>query len=151
MNLLRPFRRLHRLRKISFSQGRDLLRAQVALVFATRAVKKTALGELVAVAQEADATTDDAGRARSERIAWSVVQAARHGALPATCLVRSVAIQQMLQREGLPPGEIRVGVKWDDGGFFAHAWVEQEERILGDTRQHVGQFDPVTDMRLVQF
>lgn len=151
MNLLRPFLKLHKLRKISFSQVIDLLRAQAALVSATRAVKKKPLGELVAVTETAAGPVDDEGRLRSQRIAWSVVQAAKHGALPATCLVRSVAIQHLLLRENLPPGEIRVGVKWDDGGFFAHAWVEQDERILGDTRQHVGQFDPVTDMRLVQF
>lgn len=127
------------------------MRAQFALLAATRTVKKTALGELVAVTEREDEGLDTTGRERSERIAWSVVQASRYGVVPATCLVRSVAIQQMLAREGLPPGEIRVGVKWDDGGFAAHAWVEQQERILGDTPQHVGQFDPVTDMRLVRF
>ena len=151
MNLLRPLRKLHKLRKISFSQGRDILRAQMALFAASRTVRKRPLGDLVTVAEDSASATDAQGRERSERIAWSVVQAANHGLLPATCLVRSVAIQRMLDREGLPPGEIRVGVKWDDGGFSAHAWVEQGERILGDTRRHVRQFDPVTDMRLVRF
>jgi len=151
VSLLRPLRKLHKLRKISFSQGLDLLRAQVALFAAGRTVRKRALGDLVTVVENEDVLVDDEGRAQSERIGWAVVQAASHGLVPATCLVRSVAIQQMLARAGLPTGEIRVGVKWDDGGFSAHAWVEQGEQIIGDSRRHVRQFDPVTDMRLVRF
>jgi len=152
VNLLRPLRKLHKLRKLPLARSRDLVRAQFAVLAAGRTVRKTALGELVAVADAAGATIVDLDqRVRSEHIAWSVVQVATHGVVPATCLVRSVAIQQLLVREGLSPGEIRVGVKWDDGGFFAHAWIEQDEHILGDTLQHVRQFDLVTDMRLVNF
>jgi len=57
----------------------------------------------------------------------------------------------MLRDRDLPAGEIKIGVRWQDDEFLAHAWVEQGDRVLGDTRGYISTFDPVTDMRMVQF
>ncbi len=88
---------------------------------------------------------------RAGRAAWAVLAASNYGLTRPTCLVRSLAIQSLLRKRGLPPGEIKIGVRWQDDRFEAHAWVEQGERVLGDTRRHVRTFEPVTDMTAVRF
>ena len=150
MRLLSPLRRLAKLRKLTPARALDIMRAQMELVAAGRLVKTKPLGELVAVSHEGSAAPRE-DPDLSQRLAWSVVQAAKYGFYRPSCLVRSVAIQRMLAKHGLDAGQIRIGVRWNDDGFLAHAWVEQDGKILGDRKRHVRTFEPVTDMRLVKF
>jgi len=151
MSLLSQLRSLAKIRKLTPSKARDIWRAQMELVAAGRIVKTQPVGELVAVSERCQARTPRHDPELSRRLAWSVVQAARFGFYRPSCLVRSVAIQRMLDKQDLDVGQIRIGVRLTEGEFLAHAWVEQDGRILGDTWRHVRQFDPVTDMRLVKF
>jgi hypothetical protein len=67
------------------------------------------------------------------QIGWAVSAAIRY--LPwSTCLGEALAMQVLLRQSGYHP-VIRVGVrKTDDGEFTAHAWVENEGKIVaGDT------------------
>ena len=149
--LLSLFRKLPRLRSLSSEQLRDLLSAQWAVLSAHRQVRSRPLGELVAVSGSAGRSASAADPRQEDRVAWSVITASNHGLTRPTCLVRSLAIQKMLRDRGLPQGQIRIGVRWKDDEFLAHAWVERDERVIGDTRRHVSGFDPVTDMRMVKF
>lgn len=152
MSLLSRFRSLSKLRKLTPARAFAIVRAQMALVAAGRLVKTKPLGELVAVSESKSAAPRKEDPELSAHLAWSVVQAARYGFYRPSCLVRSVAIQRLLDQHDLDTGQIKIGVRWDgDDGFLAHAWVEQDGRILGDRWVHVRQFDPVTDMRLVKF
>lgn len=151
MRLLSLLRKLPRLRTISSEQRRDLVSAQLAILGAHRKVRTRPLGDLVAVANDRTIGGEEPEDGLAERVAWAVLVASNHGLTRPTCLVRSLAIQQMLRDRGLPSGEIKIGVRWKDDEFLAHAWVEQGDRILGDTPGHVSSFDPVTDMRMVQF
>jgi hypothetical protein len=56
--------------------------------------------------------------------------AAVRGALPATCLRQSLLIYWLLRRRGFDP-ELKLGVRKEQAGFDAHAWVELQGVALG--------------------
>jgi hypothetical protein len=74
-----------------------------------------------------------------QRIASLVSIAANHHVLPTRCLVRSLTLARMLARRGVAT-DVRVGVRTDDQGFAAHAWVEWEGLPLNDTADVPAQF-----------
>lgn len=88
--------------------------------------------------------------ATGHSIGWAVTRAARYGVFRPQCLVRSMAIQRMLRRRGIADGNLHIGVRTQDGEFQAHAWIELDGMVIGDTRQHVSTFTKVTDHRLVE-
>lgn len=85
------------------------------------------------------APAPDAGAARDAR---AVSMAARYGVFRPLCLTRSMALQSMLKRRGLDAA-VRVGARRKDGRLEAHAWVELDGNILGDTPEHVAGFAPL--------
>lgn len=48
-----------------------------------------------------------------------------------TCLSRSLALREMLARNGME-AEFRIGVNKEDGALIAHAWLEYEGRPIGE-------------------
>jgi len=49
-----------------------------------------------------------------------------------TCLTRSMALNYLLRRHGLP-AELRIGVRKTDERFAAHAWVECAGEAFGQS------------------
>lgn len=82
----------------------------------------------------------EAGIARAREIGRVVVQVAAHGLFRPECLVRSVAIQRLLERERLCGGAVHVGVRMRGETFDAHAWVTFAGEIIGDREEHVSTF-----------
>ena len=81
-----------------------------------------------------------AGLDEARRRALAVQRVARR--LPyATCLPRSLTLWWLLQRQGIE-ADIHVGVKKEDGELKAHAWVECQGTILGDTSDVRRRFIP---------
>jgi hypothetical protein len=66
---------------------------------------------------------------QAERLARLAAIAGRRGAVPARCLSQSLLVRAWLRRRGLD-AVLQVGVRKDDAGFDAHAWVELEGRAL---------------------
>lgn len=64
-----------------------------------------------------------------QRLAWAVQATAR--LVPrATCLVRALALERMLRRDG-QPARLRIGVaKTPDAPLAAHAWLETDGLVL---------------------
>ncbi|MEX1184570.1 MAG: lasso peptide biosynthesis B2 protein [Gemmatimonadota bacterium] len=93
---------------------------------------------------------DAAGASTVSLVCWSVTRAARYGVFRPQCLVRALALQRMLRRRGIMESSLHIGVRRQDGVFQAHAWVELNGAVLGDTRQHVRTFTRVSDLRLVE-
>ena len=89
----------------------------------------------------------DHERTRAERLARGVDRAARLGAFRPRCLARALALSRLLTAHGIDGHHIRIGVRRDDGGFVAHAWVELGDLVLGDTRARTAAFVPLTDLR----
>lgn len=69
--------------------------------------------------------------AEAESIARLVAAAARHHLYPMTCLRRSLVLDRFLAERGIP-SELRIGVRKDEQGFRAHAWIECDGRALSE-------------------
>lgn len=127
---------------------RDLLAAQSALLRARRRLKQEPIGNLTERRKRSlGPASGDEGRA--EQLARAVQLAARYGLFRPFCLVRAVALEELLLREGITGGDIRIGVRRKDGAFAAHAWIRWRDRILGDDPDHVATFTEVDDIRVL--
>ena len=68
----------------------------------------------------------------------------------ASCLVRSVYLQNWLAKHAVP-SELRIGVRFEEGVFAAHAWLEADGVPINDSRASIDGFEPVDDpQRLLQ-
>ena len=123
----------------------DGLAAAVALVRAERRVRRSEPGTLVrATPTVASGIVDAASVARSVRRADVALQRARR-VLPwrPSCLVRALALAELLARAGVPHALIRVGVRRDGTSLDAHAWVELDGAVVGDDPRAVRRFTPL--------
>ena len=71
-----------------------------------------------------------------------VKAAARYGVVQSTCLVESLALWYLLQKQGIP-ALLRIGVRKLEK-FEAHAWVEHQGTALnqsGEQHRHYAAFD----------
>ena len=146
-------RRVTRLLTLSPQEAGDLALAQWYLVAARLRRRWTTPGRFMHVAALDNETRDAAApdpatRALGERLALAVERAAEHGPVRATCLERAVALDRLLRRHGVERGRIRVGVRWEDGRFLAHAWVELGDLILADTPDRVHAFRTIGTARM---
>lgn len=141
-------RRLHRFLAAGPRAWRDLFRAQIALLAAARRVRTKPVGALtLREAVPPEGMTGDARRV--EELALALGNAARHGVMRPECLVRSLALRDLLVREGVRGASIRVGVRREQGRFQAHAWVTWRGRVLADDPRHVAAFVEVEDLSVL--
>jgi hypothetical protein len=147
--------RLRRLRALPVGELRDLVQAQWLLLVARMRRRWTPLGRYVDLTPAAVPDTaytgvlDDRTGALARRLALAIERAAEHGPIRTTCLERAIALDRLLRRHGLTGGRIRVGVRWLDGQFLAHAWVALGDTVLGDSPDRVGAFQSIADARAV--
>jgi len=129
---------------------RDVIAAELALVRAQLTVWTRPKGRLLAATNPPTEKSggDTVGVATGERLAQAINRASQHGFFSPQCLVRAVALNRMLEAHGIQGSTIRIGVRWLDGEFIAHAWVERDGVILGDTAANTATFVPLTDARV---
>lgn len=142
---------LQRLRKagsLGRREWRDLVVAQYALLRAQWRVKRVPIGRLVvkAPARAGQATGDGV---RANAVALAVSRAAEYGVFRPLCLVRAIALQDLLRSNGVSGSELRVGVRHEAGAFTAHAWVVWRNQVLGDRAEYVAKFVEVDDLRVL--
>ncbi|MBP6734047.1 MAG: lasso peptide biosynthesis B2 protein [Chromatiaceae bacterium] len=71
-----------------------------------------------------------------------LVNSAAHNVLPAgNCLTRSLCLQWLLRRRGVPT-DLRIGVQLANGQLLAHAWVEYGGHPLNDTPDVAERYAP---------
>lgn len=68
-----------------------------------------------------------------------ILWAARLHLVSMTCLDRSLTLQWMLSRRGIP-ARMRIGVKKSPPGVQAHAWVEVSGMVPGETQDVSSRF-----------
>ena len=122
-----------------------MVQAQWALLAARGMVRNRPIGSL-ATPTVGNPAADPARLPEARRLALAVVRAARFGVFRPQCLVRSVALSQMLADRRISGALVRVGVRRKNGEFSAHAWVELAGETLGDADDHVGSFVPMTNL-----
>lgn len=122
-----------------------LVEAQASLLWATLLVRRHPQGELIATlaARYSDPDPEVDAVAAAREIAAALDRAARFGVIRARCLVRSIALHQLLERRGLRGSRIQVGVRMRGGAFEAHAWVHFQGVVVGDDPAFVERFSPL--------
>jgi hypothetical protein len=121
------------------------MQAQWALLAARGTVRNRPIGSL-ATPTVGNPPADPARLPEARRLALAIVRAARFGVFRPQCLVRSVALSQMLADRRISGALVRVGIRRKNGEFSAHAWVELAGETLGDADDHVGSFVPMTNL-----
>lgn len=149
----------------------DLAAAQWALLRAERMVRTRPMGDLLHVRDDATASLsasaqsecrtatgvtmlesdlegDNDGQSRNSqvtrRLTTALERAACRGLFRPGCLVRTIALQQLLEQNGFRGTVVRIGVRLTDHGLLAHAWLEHRGRILGDRPEHISEFAELT-------
>jgi hypothetical protein len=95
-------------------------------------------------------------RSENEKVAETVQRTCRmvragahYGLLRPSCLVESLVLWHLLQRQGIS-SDLRIGVRKTSQKFEAHAWVEYSGAALNQTEeqhQHYAAFDAgLTDL-----
>lgn len=126
-----------------------LFQAQWSILEATSIVRNRPQGVLV---QEIVAASDSSGRGspqdrtRVEAIGLAIDRMARVGLVRPLCLVRSIALQRLLNRNGIPGSRILIGVRMSGTSFEAHAWVEWMGTVIGEDPDHIRTFRPFSDL-----
>lgn len=132
---------------------RAIIEAQWRLLAAQLLVWRTPIGELIAERATAGPVTASAMTPQqwqtAVQAAAAVRRAAERGIFRPRCLVRSVALTRMLDARGIRGSAIGIGVRVNDGGFAAHAWVELGGRMLGELPQHTRSFVRIAAVRIV--
>jgi hypothetical protein len=150
----RPLQRYRlALRKLPSLTGRDwwlLLRAQVALLRSQFDVWTRAEGTLVRPEESAPgAPPNPADAPRARQRALAINRAGLYGVFRPQCLVRSLALHRMLERDRVMGSVVRVGVQLRNGAFVAHAWVEYDGEALGEDTQSLRRFEPLDNVSLI--
>lgn len=160
--------------RITANDLRDAALAQLALLRALARVRTRPIGSLVTAGPAAATGHPDtmpgatgapspadraARRILLQRLELALARAARRGLFRPTCLVRSLALADLLGRHGVKGAEIRIGVRQPSaetaapqatsGALEAHAWVELDGTILGDDPRQARRFTPLGGVRAV--
>lgn len=133
-------------------EWRDLWRAQWALISAHRVIAKRAPGQLTSRSSPPARTLRAQGpeaRVHARALGDAVRRVAKYGIFRPACLVQAIAIQRLLTADGIQGAIIRVGVKQADAGMEAHAWVELEGDVIGDSLAHVREFAPLNELSVL--
>jgi hypothetical protein len=131
---------------------RGVARAQLELLAAQYLVWRRPVGQLVRCddAVPGNAVRRSSGdRGETARIANAIQRAARYGLFRPRCLVRALALHRTLEQQGIAGSVVRIGVRRNGDMLLAHAWVEHEGLVLGDTAATAATFVLLTDARLI--
>lgn len=80
-------------------------------------------------------------RTLAESAGRMIDAASRYGVMHGNCLSKSLVLWHLLQREGLS-AQLRVGGRKEGKEFVAHAWVELDGDVIGDSTKLRGDFVP---------
>ncbi len=152
VGLWRRVRALIRLARLPVGEVAWIGRAQWHLLWARHSLAVVPRGQLLEPVTRSDAgsaPTDDA-TARATCVALAVDRAAEHGLFRPTCLVRSIALDRLLAREGIQGAVVRIGARRRGGAAQMHAWIEVGGTVIGERREHTNTFTPLHDFTAVR-
>jgi hypothetical protein len=135
----------------------DLVAAQLRIIQAVLIVTLRRRGTLVAPGARRGSGQDSRTPApsptgdpdRVEELVTAMDRAARLGLFRPKCLARSIALQRLLEANGIRGSIVRFGVRMRRGGFEGHAWVEWDGAPLGEDRAFIETFTEMDDLSLV--
>ena len=132
----------------------DVAIAQAALLHAKSLLWLRPVGEFLDTGIEGSprngSSVGDVDWETVDRWGRAVTRAASLGVGNPQCLERALALSKLLERNGIAGHRVLIGVRWRDGAFIAHAWVELADRIIGDTESNTSTFAKLTGVRVAQ-
>ncbi len=146
---MRAFAVMRAVRDRRWADILDVAEAQIALLRAQALRLLRPVGEFVEVdvGDPPPIATTTPGRVETcQRVALAIDRAARYGLFRPLCLTRAMALSRMLDAHEITGHRIRVGVRRDGESFVAHAWVELDQRVLGDTSANTLSYLPLTSI-----
>lgn len=128
--LSRSWSKVRRLITMSRTERRWLVRAWFSMIRIDRSLaspdgRRVLLSSVPAVADRAKPAPSP------ERLAALVAVAARHHFVPARCLHRAICLRGLLAQAG-QAAELKIGVRREEVGLDAHAWVEIDGEALAE-------------------
>jgi hypothetical protein len=131
-----------------WAELRDVAEAQLTLLRAELRRRIRAAGALVqpAPSRENPAAVSDEEREAYRRFSLAVDRAARHGVFRPQCLCSALALSGMLAVRGFRAHHIRIGVRKDEMGFTAHAWVELDDELRHNPGSGTPAFTTLTSV-----
>lgn len=112
---------------------RDVVVAAWELALANRAFRRTPPGKLALLPRDSGADPRPAltvqEQALVERVAYAVPIMGLRVPWRSDCVVQALAARRWLARGGIG-SNVHVGVRTDDQGFQAHAWLKVGERVV---------------------
>ncbi|MEP6692369.1 MAG: lasso peptide biosynthesis B2 protein [Gemmatimonadaceae bacterium] len=146
-----PIQVLRKLVRLSGQEWVEMVEAQAALVRAQRQMRVAPVGSLLDGARAAPALgqlSRPGEHPAALRLSRAVHRAASYGLFRPLCLVRAMALQRMLDERGMTGSHIRIGVKREGAELAAHAWVEYDSLVLGDSDEHVDSYVRLADVHV---
>jgi hypothetical protein len=140
---------LRKITRLRFADWIALGRAQWALITAQLALWIRPRGQLVSRDIEPLTTLTENDMMMIDRLATSVDRVARYGLFRPKCLARSIALQNLLHKSGVVGSSVHIGVRRSGDSFLAHAWVELDGKVLGDSPRYVAGFERLTEVTAV--
>ena len=123
------------------------------MIVAQRLVRQRAPGQLTARNEDTvpsrNSLPDSQASDRAHALGTAIRRAAKYGLFRPACLVRAIALRHMLGAAGIRGAVIRVGVKQAEEGMVAHAWVELDGDVIGDSVAHVREYAPLNELSVV--
>lgn len=145
----RPLSKLLRVLASDPRVGWELIEAQYFLATSRWARHRAPVGRLFAESRPHQDLTPNR-QSCVARVVAAVDRVARFGIFPPTCLEYAMTLQRMLERRGIGPAVIRVGVQVQDSRFAAHAWVQLGDQVIGDSAVKVSRFQYLADLKEVR-
>jgi hypothetical protein len=133
--------RLQKFLALNHSHRRLLIQAAVLTPLFGLAVRAFGLARVQSYLESMPLGPIAIAKDEADRIARTVAMAARHTLVPATCLSRSLLLQWLLRRRGMP-SELRIGGRMSKGAFDAHAWVEVAGAPVDDDAEVAARYLP---------
>ena len=82
-----------------------------------------------------------------DKIVWAVNQSSRYTPGGAKCLARALTTQVIMRRHGYSP-QLKIGVaKGERGQLEAHAWIENQGRVVVGALQDPSRFTPMPSLK----
>jgi hypothetical protein len=122
-------------RKLSFSDWLILADAWVLLAGIHLALSRVSYERMmISTSQSSDISVDSAGKVMTaaNRMHWLVESASRLHGFQVTCLVKAITLFKILGKRNIP-ARVRIGACRMGDSVFAHAWVEVNQKPVGET------------------
>lgn len=120
---------LQKLRRLSPRERSFLIQAWCALLGIDLALRCLSFTRIASFCRCLRTTGDAPSLPPVTQLAWLVTVAGRYSPLGTSCLKEALVLSWLMSQRGMPT-TLRIGVAHRHGDLAAHAWLEQNGRII---------------------